>query len=1743
MSKATEQIGNGRIQLVDPNLINVNNNLEHPIPNYEEMFIYVELNGIRRGRSVIETTSAGQAIFANTIENKDVSFMGFDNQNSNTFTTSWYEDDREEGQSTSGFGIKSINVKVDSSYIPKVNIKFIDIRGIEFFNKVNSPFRMLFDFPPPIFELKIKGYYGKTVKYLLHLVSYTTEFDDATGNYEIDGAFVALTFAPLSDIPFKYILQFSLLENYDFESFNINPNSPPRNTFELVHKVKNVYSNLIENINKTNTAKEYELSEKKLENVNIAIDVLRYLKDNETLNEGGKPTFILLSKNNENHFVEEYVSSIDSYNMNSNKRIFVGYINDANYQIPDKYLKTVDFNVTNENTEQSKQFISFLKVIPEIKNSINNIEWGSKLNENDIQLKEYIIDKDGKEVIHYICDITEAIIKLSNVKLTLEKNRIDIGEKLKKEINDTVVARLGMLPTIKNIFELILNDVDTFFRILTKVSINAENSHSKHVNKLRNYINEILDDNSGNTLNKIYAFPLIINERKRSSPNLLKNILYEMPELVLVNNFIESFKYVKSLEDIFNLTGSINDNNEHLWIPLSAHDSNLGTGENPYFTFNNNSDIILGELINRFYVLFDIILHDDLYNNDSLIRFYAESEAINIVNSLSTANVKNIDNFMTTHVNKYKNNNIQSFYDYIKEKHPNKYSLSEENKITLPIKGFNSNLSINKSNENFIGFIIDDNIPQTRNYEEGNSDDTARLINSFLKELKNETGKYVKVKSFFKKIIGNNDRNFEFTKNNLIFLDDETYNTKLDYIDVSKFYIPTSIFSSYIIKDGLYIYESYLNEKYINKNINKTTDDVLLNGNRSLNKYIDTNLGRKNKGSGSLYYNWIITLLRKSNNDIAYDIYKNITDSDLVSLLSLSGFGSITSPYNIYPNQINNFMSQYPMGVVIPQNVIFYMGGLVYLIDNNKENVLIDFIKTNNEFIYDGGLRMLADLSDIKNFLSETDKKTLLNEYEFYRNNYMSEINKIYYELIENVKEGYTLFVDGNYIRDFNINDIVNVMRENTILNDVLLKRRTLYLTSNLTFKFQKSTTNIINDLELIETQPDKKSKADNFFSLLFTNLEKYIKIKKTDINETNRSTSKLKYDSELVDETYYSLKNINDKWIAGTKHNSSNNGSIGYPFSPTGKLIDLFSFVDRTMNTIDDTIINPEILIDLADDNSISVFTVISQILSLNNFEFFPLQNFMNFEQTSTSDNKNDSSAEWENAFKIDTSGEITATPAFICMYIGGGSSYPTNISDGNLFKDDGILKFGEGDDLDFNVSSPNQYTKDYLGKVKSFKVRFGEQNQSMFTGFKIDSKEYAETNESLQILSRIAGDQNQEAQIPLSQSLFNVYRDRSYKATINGLGNATIQPTQYFQLEGVTIFNGVYMILDVEHTIEKNYFTTNFSGLKVLKYPVPRMTNVASTVGYNLGESELNKTDNSTNNNIITRSGDANNVSSVNKINSLFTFKVNTTNKLTQEAKNYILNYQNPNDINLISGKHSHPLPFSKGYNGTFTSKIIEQYPNNRAWLEYLIVLLEKYAHEFDLDPNMLAAQIETESSYKLWTYSNDKINSSAGGLTQFTMTTFYNVVIKNAYNTFTSDEIFKITGNEFTTYNHFLPNTNRDTLASRSRPEIYQRMIDNPEIMIKAQCSELKNLSKIGNGIMASTLMGYHGGSTYTKSSFEESLYTEDINNQGGAHSQYARKIMGRLEKNYGYYGLMDKNFDVLAANAANPANNLT
>ena len=64
----------------------------------------------------------------------------------------------------------------------------------------DSPYNVFFNLPYPLFELTIKGYFGKSVTYCLHLVKFEGKLNEGSGNFEIKCEFIGYTYAFLSDM-------------------------------------------------------------------------------------------------------------------------------------------------------------------------------------------------------------------------------------------------------------------------------------------------------------------------------------------------------------------------------------------------------------------------------------------------------------------------------------------------------------------------------------------------------------------------------------------------------------------------------------------------------------------------------------------------------------------------------------------------------------------------------------------------------------------------------------------------------------------------------------------------------------------------------------------------------------------------------------------------------------------------------------------------------------------------------------------------------------------------------------------------------------------------------------------------------------------------------------------------------------------------------------------------------------------------------------------------------------------------------------------------------------------------------------------------------------------------------------------------------------------------------------------------------------------------------------------------------
>lgn len=1474
------------VYIHDPNDLNINPNIVNSIPQYQDMYIFAELTAKQNGRSIFITTEEGTFSSERySQDNVTINFLGV-NQDINSpdfkrMTTNWYDGSTKTSEQYEGFGISRIDVVINSSFIPQVNIEFIDIKGYAFFNQNDSPYRILFDFPPPIFELTIKGYFGKAIKYKLHLVKYTTGFKSENGNFIINAQFVAVTFAPLSDVLFKYVVNVPLIE----KGVNLTPDgrTKPKNTYELIIKLKDLYSTGGDLIDSSREKKIYEKTIKEINILDTFFYIMSRYKNNQYLKELGDVYYAQIDKSNTLPQVKR-LSSLNEY------QDFIKSISKEG--IPtnptsDLYLLINMGEITTETKSDDDIFLTPLESVTSTTEILSKIPTSTPTNfakkkfnefkketlENRLTFRESADIKDGdlskamefqfydgSKTIKYVgLNLTTIFIKLYNYRNILTKRKIEAANILKGMINDIVYDKLGMNPTIFNIFEIILNDVDIFFDKLHSVAREAKVHHNDESN-FKNIIfnSDFYKDTRRDDF--IYPFPLIIqrtplcggknrpadelnpdrsssakSKEERIAPLELNKLLgaeNEFPETDFVYDFIETYLKQGQIYEELNMKGDTNEEGNNKWSPISPVDSNLNSGDvvSPYVgaafsTSGKQQQIIFRAFLNRFYILSQYVLNKTFYTDNQLRNLYAESEAINL--SLALFNIDLLQNLILV-ANTYKDN-VSGFYTYLNnELELEEYNFSgskESINLSNTISIYND-----KSSDDFVGLKIDETNLRSVDYQDPTSVNSLPLKNFY---------QNVVIKKFQQEV-------YWFTNENLIYLRDWEGDKIGDIITETKYLVRT--YSTFGSGDKGVLFGSKASPDLFNF---PAQVEVAINGGNNSRIFIsadasdDSAKNKLLKQKGEFLNIWS-GFLGNRDNDF-YDRVLNTDNNKLIAIVLLSNFGYTLSSFdNSEEGKLNDLIFKIPSVIEVPDYLIYYLGALVDITtDSEIYQQLYDYCYTIDSGMNVNGLRIFADIHDVNSYLSKNDKKAFKEAFEdFYDlSNPAGKFRTLKTYLLDIIEGNKDL--KSRKKRKAYEDDLKNATNFDKIVRP-LIQRQNILNYSDLTFNMEENTESGFKSLATVNSNSSLLTINNKFFKTFLSKLNRALEERISKIYEEEKRKERLLNDKDIISETYYSFKNIHDKWLSGVGEKP-----IGYPYNnrntPNPKLINLFAFVDRGMNPIGNTILNPEMLINMFDDPTASVFTIISQLLSLNGFEFFPLQNFM-YDNLKGSADGDAIPKSWEDSFKIDVSGVAKTSPAFICMYIGGTSSYPTGIGQYGLFEDDGIIDLELDPPTDIGVGEcgyispddPDDRQKETnpnfpWSQVRAFRVRFGEQNQTMFTGIKIDSKEYPETNESIQILSRLAGDNGATAPIPKGQNLYTLYENRSYKATVEGLGNAMIQPTQYFQIDNVPMYNGAYIILTVEHSIEQNFMRTSFSGTKLLRYPVPRVLEPFSIIDYN--------------------------------------------------------------------------------------------------------------------------------------------------------------------------------------------------------------------------------------------------------------------------------------------------------------------
>ena len=316
--------------------------------------------------------------------------------------------------------------------------------------------------------------------------------------------------------------------------------------------------------------------------------------------------------------------------------------------------------------------------------------------------------------------------------------------------------------------------------------------------------------------------------------------------------------------------------------------------------------------------------------------------------------------------------------------------------------------------------------------------------------------------------------------------------------------------------------------------------------------------------------------------------------------------------------------------------------------------------------------------------------------------------------------------------------------------------------------------------------------------------------------------------------ELYDMFKAINDKWIAGNNYSKVDTNS-------DAPLLRDYLFLDRGNRNVGD------IFVDISKVNSYlkgadvksNVFTVVGSIIKDHNFVSFLMPAYINFygRQTPTGEDdktpKNTKPDEFANNLfgTFDTVDYQSSKPKMLNIYVDKPSQQTDNKSKANGYKDDGLdITICSDNTIAVDASQKRNYSLE--NKVVGFAVDFELQNQGVFKKINVSQDLGKATSESLMAQYNLSQSSNGTKTSTQNVSLYNIYKTRSYAASVECMGNAMLQPSMYFVLRNIPLFAGSYFITEVNHNISIDDFSTSISGTRQAAPTLPKVDTLFQTV-----------------------------------------------------------------------------------------------------------------------------------------------------------------------------------------------------------------------------------------------------------------------------------------------------------------------
>jgi hypothetical protein len=1413
----------------------------------EDLFMYVKFSVREKPRSVynpdvgvnnIPSVGAIDFITTRVEYETDGDKKTILNDGRSYATTDWTNIGGLKDQGTGvleGFGINSINITYGASLVPQVDITFTDVRGGALFDGISqdsksSLYSVFFKLPYPVFELTVKGYYGKPVTYCLHLVNWSSDFDGSTGNFNIKAKFVGFQQAFLADIVMQNVIATmntpdgqSELKKLKVKNNNGEPvETPPLDKF--ISEINTFLTKDVANLKAKNPIYQ------QLKTINNQIQKLKRIKTYI-----GSPL-----KNNEN--TDQNSNDIDNTTVNTSLinqgRRNIDYISVRDFIVVKKQLYSninngsITTNINDLSTSQSKFFDVFVRNFITLRDDYNSEFTNDRIDKNfkkysEGSLNPTFLDQNGLsekyvndfkynenfKTTDLIYDNYVGVNKFTsdpNIEVgvfTFHELRVEIESKYEKAleekkkkleewqkvVNEKLSANLGFDPKLRTIFHIILNNIQATMTTVYNTALNAESpsiqeSRYKLINKIGK--TDIPKRVTSNEKKVVYPFPMIYTETE-GQPNevvWLGDVVSEtdevvFPEVKLVNDSI--FGYVKTIEGFVDSTKVVTIKSEEDWFPISA----LDTIDKPFkgyswrrLTSKSIDKDFINELINRVAVINGFSQYNDIFNRN--VGYY--DGAFSTFQILDEKYRKIIE----------ENFNYVDYLEYgvnanIIEKDGNTYSLIEDT---------NTNQSDNKQ-PSFAGYKIslfkDDTtyLLITDNCDNSQADKILDNNISIDTRINNEFGSKIESNIFPNKEFSNIQGDLA-----------KAERRGLRYFNLSN-YQPTENLS-YLVWG---------------------TSDILTDK-KTLSPSYELNFpnGIKTIDGDSNEYIGILT----PNANVSNQNQKYLLQSNLYNFSGQSVEGRAlmllnTLPFDL-PTKMITELSDVAKVVELPLLYLIWLGGSLWrhreAINNNNE----DPIKW-----YEDDATLIIKSVGIDKFLSNIGKKVY--------NTNKNEIPEILLNLPNNAKDTLiNIFLSWVSNGSFtNLLNNVNSYNEAIINSDVSNKNK---YDGILARELSKEGSMISLTPEIWRDNNGEKKKIsfteNEFKNYCETFLEGFKTLNKvvTEVQEEKKRVSdeknrnKVLNDKNLKIAFYKFYKNIYDKWIAGTKDGRIFNTCV--VGGDDKDLIDYFNFIDRGWNDLGDiAAINLNSVVTLTNNIETNAYFYISKILRDSNFLLQILPSFVNYRDTNEVNKMFRPQVNLENS---------NSGPAYVCIKAGGNSN-SLEIKDIDYRYKDDSMNFDDPKSYG-DIASGREGVKtfdDLNYNVVAFRVAFGKQNQSIFKNVSLNQEEHRETGEYFKVLSDLVDKRGGTQKSFFGNDLYKAYSVRSYKCDIEALGCMNIQPLMYFQLDNVPFFRGAYLIMNVSHSISPNHITTNFSGVRQSSITLPTVTDISTYI--NLDTDEL--------------------------------------------------------------------------------------------------------------------------------------------------------------------------------------------------------------------------------------------------------------------------------------------------------------